>query len=94
MTARDDRPAIRPAFRVLGWILGPVVLATSLFLAVGCLTGVPAGPRAHGDCGVLSISMHFLVGVALTYAAATGRDPFVWMRGKGSRWPREPDPRA
>jgi hypothetical protein len=90
MNARDDRPAIRPAFRVLGWILGPMALATSLFLAVGCLTGVPAGPRAHGDCGVVSISMQFLLGVALTYAAATGRDPLDRMRERPV-WPRNPD---
>ncbi|HEU4454716.1 MAG TPA: hypothetical protein VFR81_16730 [Longimicrobium sp.] len=85
--------AIRPVFRILCWIFGPALMAVTVFLAVTCLRGEVPGAKGPLDCGILRLFAYFLVGLAMTYAAAVGRDPLARLRG-GRAASREAESRS
>jgi hypothetical protein len=91
MTNPDEAPRIRPAFRVLGLIIGPAIMAGMALIVYGCRTGAfhPDGVVVQ-DCELHRAYAYFLAGLVITYAAAVGRDPLARLRARPVS-PRSPD---
>jgi hypothetical protein len=83
MTHSNESPKIRPAFRVLGLIIGPAIMAGMALIVYGCRTGAfhPDGVVVE-DCKPYRAYAYFLAGLVITYAAAVGRDPLARFRAR------------
>jgi hypothetical protein len=81
MSPRSEHPTLRPAFRTLAWVLGPLLVAAGTLLVVLDLIGrgpggAPAWARAV-HAGLWLGLGNLALGVVILRAARTGRDPYV-----------------
>lgn len=69
---------LRPVFRVLAWIIGPLMLITSVGgLIVSAVEYVRRGELKDGPDLPRALTMGVLLGLLFTWAAYTGRDPLA-----------------
>ena len=72
---------VRPVFRVLAWVLGPLLLGAGLLLVVLDLSGRrPRGwpPWSHNaHLGFWLGVGNFFIGLLILKTARTGRDPYT-----------------
>jgi hypothetical protein len=72
---------VRPVFRVLAWVLGPLLMASGILMAILDLRGVsasgwPAWSR-HVHTGLWLGLGNLAIGWIVFSAGRSGRDPYV-----------------
>ena len=79
---------VRPVFRALAWVLGPLLLGAGLLLVVLDLIGRhPRGwpPWSHtAHLGFWLGVGNFFIGLLILKTARTGRDPYTVKKGEAS----------
>jgi hypothetical protein len=85
-TARQSQQVVRPGvvrgpFRVLAWVLGPLLILSGCFMLFACFA-FEQGAGVQGIAGFGATAVGSIVaGVLFLRAARTGRDPLI--RGNG-----------
>ena len=83
---------VRPLFRVLAWVLGPLLIASGLLMMILDLRGVnargwPAWSRMVHTGLWLGLG-NLVIGWIVFSAGRTGRDPYVVANGQADRHER------
>ena len=86
---------VRPVFRALAWVLGPLLLGAGVLLVVLDLIGRrPHGWPAWSHTAHLGFWLgvgNFFIGMLILKTARTGKDPYTVRPGEASRAPGEAD---
>ena len=75
---------LRPVFRILAWILGPLFLITSVVGQFVVAMKYFRQGTLEDESLVRTLTMTALIGLLFTWAAYTGHDPLARYGGKSS----------